>query len=206
MWLRMLRWLGSSEGREGGRIGQKVREVADVGFHGGMPKIFEVVGIHLGEGLVRRPTFKGDTVDGNHDACAIGAEPAMHKDLLARLFADERKEFRDLSIFWRGPSIAADADMIEAERLQMLVLFFNGSRRFAAEVDDRSDAEALEFAKPIVAGLAAAIKEVIDLAGIGNASNLKRLGNTVISGVKSMERGKRTQSECQRYGKEGKGK
>jgi hypothetical protein len=63
-----------------------------------MPEAFEVKGIHLVEGLLRSPTVKSDPIDGDENATAVIAEPAVHVDLASRNFSQERKELRDLFI------------------------------------------------------------------------------------------------------------
>ena len=55
------------------------RELANEGFHGGMPKAVEAKKIHLLQGLLGGPFFEGHAIGGHEDAGAIIAEAAVHE-------------------------------------------------------------------------------------------------------------------------------
>src|SRR6266481_477677 len=80
-------WLSSrsTERREGWRRVQPRREIANVGFHRGMPEAIEAKEIHLLHGLFRGPLFNGHTIGRGENTGPIVAEAAVHENFLRRL-------------------------------------------------------------------------------------------------------------------------
>src|SRR6266850_1012011 len=195
----VLRRKRSERGEGWGGI-QARREPANEGFHGGMPKAVEAKKIHLFHGLLGGPFFEGHAIGGNEHAGAIIAEAAVHKNLLFGVIGEEREELNYLLIRWRGPS--TDGNMHETHAQGVGLPAFPGDRVgiFSAKVDHGGDAQFLEFGQALRSGLRAAIKMVIDSAGVGNARDAKSLS---VSGTHDGRRnrlrmglcGKRTRQE-----------
>ena len=190
----------SAERGEGWGGVQVRREFANEGFHGGMPKTVEAEKIHLLQGLLGGPFFEGHAIGGDEDAGAIIAEAAVHENLFFGIIVEEGKELNHLLIRWRRPS--TDRNMHETQAQGVGLPAFPGDRVriFSAKVDHGGDAQFLEFGQALRSGLRAAIKMVIDSAGVGNARDAKFLS---VSGTHDGRRnrlrmglcGKRTRQE-----------
>jgi len=163
----------SADGVEGGGGVQVRAELINESFHGGMPKSVETKKIHLVQGLLGEPFLEGHTIGGNEDAGAIIAEAAVHKNLFFRIIVEEREKLNHLFIRGRGPSTDGDLHETHAQGLGLLAFPGNLCGVFTAKIDNGGDAEFFEFGQTLRSGLRAAIKMVIDSAGVGDAGDAK---------------------------------
>jgi len=123
--------------------------------------------------LLGGPFVDGHAIGGDEHAGAIIAEAAVHENFFFGVIVKEGKELNHLLIRWRGPSIDRNKDETHAQGVGLLA--FPGDRVgiFTAKIDNGGDAEFLEFGQALRSGLRAAIKMVIDSAGVGNAGDGK---------------------------------
>ena len=175
-----------------------------------MPKALEAKKIHLVQGLLGGPFFNSHAIGGDEDSGAIIAEAAVHKNLLFGIIVKEGKELSHLLIRGRGPSTDRNMDETHAQGVRLPAFPGDPAGIFATKVDHRSDAEFLEFGQALRFGLRAAIKMVIDSAGIGNAGDAKfvSIGRMHHGGRKRLRRGlrgKRTRQERETNESEKKG-
>ena len=77
----------SANGGQSGRRIQPRREIANKGFHRGMPETVEAEEIHFFHGLFSRPLLDGHAISGDENAGAIFTEMAVHENLVPRLSA-----------------------------------------------------------------------------------------------------------------------
>lgn len=165
-----------------------------------MPKAVEAKKIHLLEGLLGGPFFKSHTIGSNEDAGAVISEAAVHKYLFFAIIVEEGKELNHLLIRGRGPSTDRYMDQTHAQGFGLPAFPDQGPRIFAAKIDHGSDAEFAEFGQALQTRLCAAIKMVINSAGIGNAGEAKffSVGGTHRGGRERLRtglRGKRARQE-----------
>ena len=173
------------------------RELANEGFHGGMPKAVEAKKIHLLQGLLGGPFFEGHAIGGNEDAGAIIAEAAMHENFLFGVIVEEREKLNDLLIRWRGPSTDRNMDETHAQGFGLPALPDDFLGILAAKIDNGGDAKFFEFGQALRSGLRAAIEMVIDSAAVGNGGYAKFLsvGRKHRGGRRVPLRGKRARQE-----------
>jgi len=162
-----------THGRERRRGFYPPREVANESLHGRMPKAVETKKIHLLEGLLGGPFFEGHAIGGNEDAGAVISEAAVHKYFFFGIIAEQRKESNHLLIRGRGPSADRYMDEAHAQGFDPPAFPVYGPEIIAAKIDHRSDTEFAEFGQAFGSRLCAAIKMVIDSAGIGKAGEAK---------------------------------
>jgi len=93
--------------------------------------------------------FERDAIRGDENAGAILAKFAMNKNLLERRLAQKSEIFSKLlGGRWREPA-DRNRNKMNAERFRFLAFAFAQMRRFAAQIDNGSDAELLKFVKVI---------------------------------------------------------
>jgi hypothetical protein len=110
-----------------------------------MPKAVETKKIHLLEGLLGGPLFKGHPIGGNEDAGAVVSEAAVHKYLFFGILVEQGKKLNHVLICGRGPSTDRYMHETHAEGFGLLAFPGNGPRIFAAKIDYRRDSEFAEF-------------------------------------------------------------
>jgi hypothetical protein len=79
-------------------MGEASGKGSDVLLHRRVPEAFEMKRIHLGDGLLRSPMVKGQTVSARKHAGAICSQPTMNEDGLPRMRSKQSKELSDLFI------------------------------------------------------------------------------------------------------------
>lgn len=110
-----------------------------------MPGVVEAEGIHFAEGLLRGPMIEGDAIGGDENASAIMAEAAMDENGFARRLPQQGKKLRDLRGRGIGEATNGDGHKTHAEGFGACAFLFARARRFAAQINDRSDPEFFEF-------------------------------------------------------------
>lgn len=113
--------------------------------HGRVPVAMEAERAHFGYGLIGRPVIEGDAVGGDEDTRAVLAEFTMNVDFLRRCILEEHKKFGQLSGGGRGESADWNRDEMNAQRIRACAFLIAGVMRFAAQINDRGDAELFEF-------------------------------------------------------------
>lgn len=138
-----------------------------------MPEAVEPEIIHFPQSLVRRRFVERHAIAGDKNACAVFAEMAMHKHFFLGPIAENGEKLRDLRIRGRRPSADRDFHETHSERFRFHFLLVDSCRIFRAKIDDRGDAELLQFKQSWIARLRAAIQMIIDLAEIRNAAEMQ---------------------------------
>src|SRR5579859_5516858 len=102
------------KGRELRRVRQALREVLNIPFHVGMPKLQVVKGAHFVNRLLRCPAIEGDTVGSDEHAAAISAQPAVNEYFPPGLLAGQGEKTGELFIFRGRPATAGKVDKSHA--------------------------------------------------------------------------------------------
>jgi len=130
----------SPEGRESGSRMQARWEIADKGFHRGVPEAVKAEEIHFFHRLIGRPFVDGHAIDGGEHAGAVVTEAAVQEDFLPVIIAEEREKLDHLFISWRGPAADGNVDEAHAQGFGVLALPGDFLAVFAAQIDDGGDA------------------------------------------------------------------
>lgn len=162
-----------AEGSECGRRIQARREILDKSLHRRVPEAVEAEEVHFLGGLLGGPFFDGHAIGGHEDAGAVVAIAAMHENLLVGVIAKVGKKLQHLFVGGRGPSADGDVDETHAQGLGLAALPEDFFAVFAAEIDDRGDAEFFEFGKALGTRLRAAVEMIVNFSAIGNGGDAK---------------------------------
>lgn len=146
-----------------------VRELAYVLLHGRVPEAVETEEIHFIDRLFGGPFVYRHAESGHENACAIVSEAAMHKNFLVRTVPEEREELRHLLIGRRGPSADREVHEAHAESLRSATFPIRSFPVLPSKIDNRCDAQLLQFGEPVFFRLRAAEKNVIDFSCVVNS-------------------------------------
>jgi hypothetical protein len=140
----------------------------------------EPEGIHFLDGLFDSPIVFRDAVGRDHNTAAVFTIFAMDKNLLARRAAQKAEEFSDLLVGRWRPATNRNVDVAETERFDAPALGLDFVTP-TAKIDDRGDAEFLEFSETQLRRLRATQEKVVYLASVANSRdcNLLRGGGNV---------------------------
>src|ERR1700687_5344987 len=138
-----------------------------------MPETIETKKIHLLDDLFGGPLLKRDAIGGHEDAGAVLAESAMNENFLCRVIAEQGEKLNHLFICRRGPFIDGNMNEAHSQGLDFLAFPDDFSGIFLAKVNDRGDAEFLEFGQTLRSRLRAAVETIIDSAAVGDGRYAK---------------------------------
>ena len=116
-------------------------EIADKGFHRGVPEAVKAEEIHFFHRLIGRPFVDGHAIDGGEHAGAIVAEVAVDEDFLPRIVTEEREKLDDLFIGWRRPATYRNVDKAHAQGFGVLTFPKDFFAVLATQIDDGGDAQ-----------------------------------------------------------------
>src|SRR6266436_996682 len=131
----------SPEGRESGSRMQARWEIADKGFHRGVPEAVKAEEIHFFHRLIGRPFVDSHAIDGGEHAGAVVTEAAVQKDFLPGIVTEEREKLDDLLIRWRSPSADGNVDKAHAQGFRVFALPRDFFGVLAAQINDGGDAQ-----------------------------------------------------------------
>ena len=103
-------------------------KLADESGHVGVPVAVEAESAHFGEGELGRPVLEGDAIGGDEHAGAVFTKFAVDKNLLRRVFAEEREELRELSGRRNGETANGNVHKTQTERFREATLVFASLR------------------------------------------------------------------------------
>ena len=149
------------------------RKIVNEEFHRRVPESVEAEEVHFFQGLFRGPFFDGHAVSGDKHAGTIIAEAAVHEYFLLRIIAEHGEKLRDLIVGRRSPATDGNMDEAYSERFSLPALPYNFPSVFAAQIDDCSNPQLLQFRKAALMWLRATIQRIVDLAGIRNSRELQ---------------------------------
>src|SRR5438132_12120118 len=122
--------------REGWRRVQSRREIANEGFHRGMPESVEAEEIHFFHGLFRGPLFESHAIGSDENASAIVTKAAVNENFLPRFAAKQRQELNHLLVSRRRPAADGDVHKAHSKRLGMLAFPGDFFLVFTAKIDN----------------------------------------------------------------------
>jgi len=131
--------------------------------------------------LSRRPALERDAVSSDEHAAAVTAQPTVDKYGSAWALQNQIKKLSNLFILGCCPTGPREIDEAYVERFSATALIQNQAVKFAAQVNDCINTEPLQFPQSVDLGLAAAVKEIVNLAKIRNARYAKFFGKCALT-------------------------
>jgi hypothetical protein len=121
--------------------------------------------IHFVDGLIHGPVLLGDSVSSDHDAGAVLTILAMDEHPLTGCLMEQLQKLGDLSIRRRQPAPDRNVEIADTQRFSNLALPLDLLPLFS-QIDNRRDAQLLEFCEALGGGLCTAGKRIADLSRV----------------------------------------